>query len=1549
MALKVIISGSRHAQERQIIKEKLNEYALFDIEIYDCNDTPSPLSVDGKQTDINEIIQKFDWYILVASTTKYGKYTYKEWEVVTDSILTKPYDQVISVIKCNNRKVSENEQSVPYDTSKKYYAFEDFEALCKKKGIQTNFYVDYTYDKKFSDLKNEVEQEIKKMLRNNLVLRQDSISLKQMQPVDVFMNRYRATTDGGFEEEHYLSREQIDDILDIQKGCSFIIGPSAAGKTRAMYEFLKRRRNQAVNVINERLIVVTSHNLEAVTQHVMGLAKLKESLSNKKGLDLSTYYFVFDQVGDLLYKDAFVSLFDDLIRYLTSYFKARVLITGFKENYDELITKVGNRDEINPIFIQSLQTDLVNVKRIKEFLRLKDDDKITHAVIGEYVKGLVEYIKYKQIEIEEYFKQQQNRELIETFVKSYSVIMLYRKLNLPPLALVLAVMNKILGSGEELTTRQLRNGLLTFFFDKNILVLEEEGKKVSHRQIGLIESELDLTYDSYEFDGEDLNLPMSPDFLIRIENDYLWHEFFLKRYAYKVDCIQDMKNAMMYYAKAFLKDVPLKTLRRIISRSPSVPLAVRFGAHSDFVGPFVEEQFRKLYRNNKLAQYSRIDLCEFLSYFIHRSVDFEDFKTRFEFAESKLKEGKYAQTQQEKEFSADQIHFLLDEINVAELMGFGFKRGSMIQSKVMKFIESLGWNFTSHQGHYVYYHMRVIQHLADFDEVQHYVEMRILPTAPEHFVIQQADKETTEKGNFIMACVGKCTTCEDMLQVLDWIETLHLGISRNLLFYLIGLKKKNVSWYLNPIANQRIVKRIADMLLQITSDDIVKQMHPRSVSQGATYLIREEPILTKMKYYYLLELSSTFLNAKPYFEAGLPYWNDNIELRNRAISQLIEVMQNYEFSHMYNVFFKEGKRAVDIPLPQISRNLLLKHLNLDDALNLLEQLFDGSDADSTPDVNTLISLLLANKEFIKKHANQNDKVQAKNRFAFQNLKMILMHPCLKNIIYNESAIDLMFFACHSIRQETQILNQFVKPNRRRLLLKKYGSVAVSNSGESKVQEYIRYIQSRPEYAINHLNTFTQVPELIAYAKKFIIQMVAQQKTITTTMILNPSFVSNLFNRLVYLYVRAYGGAHALAKEEFRSQTTDLYHFLFNPLNGGDSCLMDYFYKDNYLYAALYRLYPERAVQREENGDYHWTPEFMNLSAGFIDEKLFGNVLMGLAAFMGEEAVHAVEEWIIQHVEDYKRDQRVNMFILKFLPNYHCMPICYPKQRKNNHSHEYSDGWGFLSKFFYAWSTTYRKGKDKDAAKACELAFDQQIMPQIIRMKESNEESTPNISLVHNLFKNGMMTSEQTFHLLKEVYLDAGLVITATLWKSALENLKRIASHADKHTGQVLAQEFKAFKAEYHSLILEDSTTLCYQLSLLTGEDREACFREIRNKNSYHTQIELSELIQHIDLFLPNLDDYIKVMRNYVLNNYLIYDAVVVTPTYNHFIVNLLRYYFPMHHQITYSHQLFLFDLLRSMKKHMAVRDVNWLKRNLSNAYDYEGMIEDIKLSTGRTI
>lgn len=1418
--IKVIISGSRHSSEREIIKELFNRYLGNEVHCYDCNEYVTDVTRQGKQDEINERIRGCDWYVLVANSERYGDYTKMEWETIMDELQTKSYDKLITVVKCENPEDSSKIQNIN-DVGK--YTFADFEQVRIEKGIGEQFFLQYKFhDENFDSLKNVVREEIEMALSRNIVMRKLSKAISEVTPSDIFVNQYRIRAENGFDENFYLKRSSVDNELDRCSGFVVLTGAPASGKTRAVYEFLKRLHQAELNDGNphSRMVKVDNDSLPYLVNAVENIDTWRRELNAASELNLSDYVFVIDQIIDVLRDPENMKLFNRLHGLAVTRLNARMIATSLIEPYKLLCE--DDRFLPDPVEIKICrldgETDYNFKEALKDYINTIDNGNQIKAVIGDHIPGLKNY----NDTIIRAVERSASRREIECFVKAFNVICMFRKGNIWPIGLVLAVTERIYG--QKLSDENFKNGLMQFFLDNNILHVQSTNRYKPVSVMTLDHEKL------FSYDGEMLKMLVPANYLMSIDNDYVWQFLRKQKYAINWKNQEEMETCMKWYCDAFFNEAPVATLRRVIVRSPAVGLALKYRANQNFIKIRVVGMILDLFEGNHVFDQQEMKML--IAFVLHRSSTLEELKEDYEmFVENT--NGK----------------FYLDEDVVAELMGFAQYLSTGMQKRLLEFISSKGWDFSS-DGHLsIYYHKRMIQYLNSFSEIKEYMTKHVLVEGVLKNRTVDPDMDKINRRDLLKTIIRKCRDVRHVEQVLDWADDMNVVFDKDFFYSLCTSASTNLSM------SDKNNMELLDVLDNFFSDG---QTSGFSMGQIT---------------YYLVRMANCFVNARDIFERHEAELDDNPSLKARVISAMLDSAKNYEFAYIYRFFFKDGKLVRK--LPQVSRNRLLRNLDFNSAMSAFELLFDSSDYDSTPDLHTMISLLKVNVDFHKSAIFKEKTGKQIVEHVYQNLLQILHHPYMKRIGRIDPALPLIIQCCISESQEQYVLDHYVKP-RYMAFLKMRSPEMPETALKVETDNYMGRKMFEPEIAVSKIRRRNDrdMKQILRYV------IDVMDGTFRTQSSIDPDVFNGYCQKLFSLMTPSDDGCLTIGEfNEYRNRMAD--YILDQIVISGDGTPIrrfDYLIKDEYFYPAYYKVYPEKIIKMDGNRYVVSEEELHSIPADFITEKLISHIFQGTALVMGAEALKDVETWFRSNLEDYHWESVAYRFVKKLYPEYDFQTDRLPKLDENMSTYrapKQHEVWNFLN--------DYLKGESD--------MTEEKIMEQIDAIKDEYPDSIPSISLIHELFKKKGMSAFNIIRFLEDVFLRSSLPVTSTLWKSALEGvIYSIKTGTDNKSD--VAKEIDAIYSYYPYLIMDDMTTKIYLLRIFTGKRRRKQFAEIRHADVFLTVLELSQLITQKDLFESDMLGYLSLMERYHNLNTAMFGKPEPNETYGHFIEGCARFYKP---------------------------------------------------------
>ena len=1429
--IKVVISGSRKSRERDIISECFKHYFKEDVSCYDCNEHITNVSEVEKQEEINQRIRECDWYVLVANTVRYGQYTKMEWDTVVNSLKGSNREIIISVVKCTNPERSSQVQNIQ-DSGP--FTFDDFETSLEDHGYEKQFYLEYTFhDTEFASLKNAVTQEINNALNKNIVMKVCSKSLADIRPSDIFANLYRTNPNNGFDDDFYLKRNSVDDKLDRSDGFVILTGAPASGKTRAVYEYLKRacERERKSGEVISRIIVVDFCNISAVLGSLERYEQWKNEIKAYRHKDISEYIFIFDQITDILRDTGAIREFNKLYSLAVEKLNARILATSLIEPFKTLSDNKDFAPVPTEIRIHKLnmETDYEFCEEMKRIYGEDSLNDVKRAVIGDYIPKLKKY----NTSIIKAIEGSVLSDDIEAFVKAFNVVNLFRKGNIWPLGLVLAVAQKILS--KKLDDRQVKD-LLEFFNTNNIL--HEYTAVRTHSILGIRINHEQL----YDYDGEQLKMLLPAHWTIIIGNDYIWQYLTEQKYVMDWTVQENMKCAIDWYCESFFDQTPIATLRRIIIRSPAVKMALKYRANTNFIQEYVIAKIASMYNNMTFEQK---EMNELIATVLHRSLNMEVLSEWYD------------------EFVAiSEKKFTLDETVVAEIMGFAQYQSQSIQEQLKNFLKGKGWNFEDKSYTSIYYHKRLIQYMGTFEEIEEHMNSYVQEVSGQ--ISSDTELLVQDKKSLIDAIVRKCKSVNELEKALEWSK--ELGLLLDKYFFRTLEKVVNNVKSLSVKENRKLL-------------ELLENFFTKNVSALPSDLIC----------YYILKLSNSFSNSLNIYRKYEETLSMNTTLNDRCISAMLSSTKSWEFSYIYKFFFKDRKLIRKIP--QISRNLLLKNLDFNSAMAALELLFDSSDADSTPDIYTMISLLNTNLGYLSsaKYKNHQDDKSNADKFiielTYQNLLQILEHPRLKKIGRIDQALAQIIQCCISENQEQYVLNTYVKPS----YLACHDSRTISGQ-DRNADSYWQNRFLEPEIAISRIRrtSVTDLDWIFKYTTRVMDNMFQSGK------IIEPDIINCYFGKIVSLRE----GCTAITSCQYDDYRKKMEQYLQSQikLNEYSDPLtrMECIIKDEFFYQAYYRVYPEKIVVCCD-GKYIIDKNVLDsIPTELVSEKFIPHLLSGVAIFMDETALSNVEEWLIENFQDFCWSFNALRIVKKKYPEYKFHASKHRMQVEgDSRKDEQADNGIPLKKFI---SDATKAIKDAEAKEKYTVAqkyisqFDG-LLQTLEEYKKKNPDYMPSYIHMHDLLKSTVTTSVQILNFLDIVFLRYGLPITATLWKSALEGIvKKIKFGPDKGNREVLAEKIDSLYQKYPDLILNDRTTMLCHLNIYSGKRKKVWFADISLDDGLLTVMDICELIRHNELFADNMLGYISLMKRYHALSKAMLGQAVHNETYGHFLIGCVKNY-----------------------------------------------------------
>ncbi len=380
------------------------------------------------------------------------------------------------------------------------------------------------------------------------------------------------------------------------------------------------------------------------------------------------------------------------------------------------------------------------------------------------------------------------------------------------------------------------------------------------------------------------------------------------------------------------------------------------------------------------------------------------------------------------------------------------------------------WDF-SIKGRSLYYHQRIIQYMDSFDDIAEHMNKNV---ATAEFLDNLEGDENLiliNKRNLCLSLIESALRYEDLFKVLTWIEKLNTPFDRRI-YYRLKQRISKPDFEKNDERNLELLNKLNSFFRE-----------NRNLCQ----------LKENLQEYYLVSLSSCFQNALPFFREGEEF-KSNISLRDKALSEMIKLVNDNEFCFLYRFLIKE---KVWDNLTQVPRNHVIQRLNIKDALNLTEILFNGEDDNSTPDRYTLISLLESAKNAIYSERNENNYIS-----YFQNVMQILSMPIFENISYDVKTISIMLQMCSYNCQEEYLIDNFIKPSLRKELLKKEKIV-----NEKDIIQRVNKLWEEEKYKLEIANVIIRNPYRTDFKWIYDFSITALDKMLAKGIVLNPNILN----------------------------------------------------------------------------------------------------------------------------------------------------------------------------------------------------------------------------------------------------------------------------------------------------------------------------------------------------------------------------------------------------------------------------------------------------------
>lgn len=589
MGLKIVISSSRFADEKQAVVEelKLRDNALATLGnsskrieyIYDCEKESTVFGKLPKQDVINKyVISECDWFILLAPIGHVGNKTAGEARAAYEAVM-QDKGLVFSLFYCKN----------PYRTSN---AAEYREALvehrCPKSdtdvdlqelqqlikdlyGQESEHYMaEYEYTEHHTSLAHGIAAQFDMLLQENTfrALRIEGLAVKggDVEARDLYYDPNRALEINGFNKNLYRKRSGVDERLSALIGGGSrvvaVTGLPGSGKTRVVYEYVTHQ------LAHENVILMNRTNLNDVIGRMKLAADLKARkphLSVNQGAQ-QRLYFVADQVRDQFEVAGIPA--EDVVFFFKQVLghKDYVFIgTSIGSAYDSFLQAFpGVRSlfdsnvylcaklEIPPIGKSEEDANFVN------WLRLYYGKTRGGKTVADYIPRLNDYVEHIIRQLTDIGDATQ-RLYVGSFLKACQLVSVFRY-SLPLCLVVMLVRQRCKDTPQVAFTDHIRKCI--DYLEKNNAVWISKGINDNMFNYDMIQT----------YDDEKMLTIVPPDITFTV-NELVWEALLSrdaaleigKRQFYSWDDPYETVNAVSWFFATF---PTLKTLGRVVARIP---------------------------------------------------------------------------------------------------------------------------------------------------------------------------------------------------------------------------------------------------------------------------------------------------------------------------------------------------------------------------------------------------------------------------------------------------------------------------------------------------------------------------------------------------------------------------------------------------------------------------------------------------------------------------------------------------------------------------------------------------------------------------------------------------------------------------------------------------------------------------------------------------------------------------------------------------------------------------------------------------------------------
>lgn len=1428
MGLRIVISASRKCrEEKKLLKELLQEEAGTSVEeVYDCDDTTTHVSEISKQEGIDKIIARCDWFILLSSIGWVGAHTKEELRHALECHKRDGSPCFISMVFCSNPQdarewyeVREREEG-SVDNAELEKLVEDIFQSDKK-----NYFLDYVLLKdpnlRYNNFEKIMRKEIRMFLQQDLLLERHTRSCSEVKPVDIFFNPLRTEKEKGFREDFYVPRQELDERIyraASEKTVVLVTGAPASGKSRAVYEFIKRigKENPLAKFISVKKQMPRAEEglhaptLKRLIQDVSSHLELLER--NHRSPESRVLYCVCDQIDDLMRNQVQELEFLRFIENL-SFIGGHLLLTATYEGYEvlEKMFREGlDSETVEHIEIRGVSENPEFLRSVREGFDYGEEPQ--GEVVGDYIPALKGYHDSIVHEIDNLSRRYGTQ--LEHFMQGYQTVRMFRRGEQLPLFLTLMVARTCEINRPEPEFEQDYFALFRFFYRNHILCFERFTEDLLTGET-LVETcrEPDRIRFDYrkerEYDGERMVTLVDPGLYLSVQNDYIWQELEC-RYLLDPQDQPACERIMDQFYETFHAFAPVNTLRRILVRAPSLSYERLYKTNPNFTADYVR---RKL-----TAEMQREDPENFnnlVSLILGRYDDVTTIRTILE----------------------NYRNFTPNQNTAAELLGAAEHKSGEIRQELIRMAEKM---YDPSGPISFYLHARRIALEKNLDQALAYIRVHELEkelTRAAGIACSERTDAASRKDLYdckmiIGNLVRKISSKEDVEAVLDLLERVKWPMDKKLILQMILAGKE----FRTLPERQCYLEYLYGELNRI---------YPEIFEEYAGSLI-----------YQFILASKSYCVGRIFYRKGLkfdlPGQNSRL-IHFKWLNMLCRNTLPHEDFYLRADLFQHYKLRDEYAGDKLSmqcRNAILGSMStFSEAIEILPALFeDDEKSEFRPDLYTMSALAgYIAKELRRKKGERNDEINDKkenSNNAFEKVIQICAEPMLRHLNPIANEVFITFYNAVETPVQEAWLREYVE-----------------GKSSSPEKDWADFLDKPAVAGIRIHKPYNTDPDMIAEIAYRVIRksLSCNRRSIKSEM------AATYMKRL-----RTLGEEFPALKERIEPLKREFDRFLHE----NNHEVLNRIMKDEYYYNAYFSLFGEKLVRKDENGTYQVTGELSALSPWQVNGNIIYNSLLGCIP-LGEDAVRCVERWWMKHYPHILCNAFICRKLKDRLPGYRLeIGTVRSKHGKNDDAERpqsdaaQSDKSDSLEKFLALPAVTYAAFAAllEDFRKLGADRFPNIRHLHCLLKNEFND----------NKRKTGRMCllfPSQLFDVLNVLFVERKYEIPTSLLNSALAGINRYVDVTRKKLHQRVDyyRQFMDFKKRYAPDTPLDALACGLLLGLAPADETEWLLVRIE-KMPFRPIVVLSKLVENETIRYSRFDVAARYIEEYCrLSNLICYN------------------------------------------------------------------------------